>query len=78
MHILVYIFLWIAGGLLAGIAGDRISDNDTTVGELVWYGLFGWLTLAAFLIYLVISVAFSESTSRFWNKIVIKNKKDMR
>ncbi|KKM07721.1 hypothetical protein LCGC14_1731030 [marine sediment metagenome] len=75
MPILVYIFLWIAVGLLAGMAGDRVSDNDTTVGNLVWYGLFGWLTLAGFLIYLVISVAFSGSISRFWNKIVIKNKK---
>ena len=75
MPILVYIFLWIAVGLLAGMAGDGVSDDGTTVGDLVWYGLFGWLTLAAFLIYLVISVAFSESTSRFWNKIVIKNKK---
>ncbi len=82
MHILVYIFLWIVGGLLAGIAGDRISDDDTTVRDLFWYGLLGWLILAGFLAIFItkgnLFIKFPESISKFWNKIVIKNKKDMR
>jgi biotin transporter BioY len=81
---MVYVLIWIVVGALAGILGDKLSEDNTTVKNLCLYSLFGIFTFIGFLIFFLIYLNDMTSkpgvfelkfTSKFWNKVIIKNEK---
>jgi len=80
METFIIIFSWCVVGMISGIVGDKIANEDTTFGSLVWFAGLGFLVFIGVVMVAIIqyfpkinTTEFFKSINRFWRKTIIRN-----